>query len=438
MVGRGTGPPFPAVNGEGPSRADRGRRGHTREGQDNGATLSGCGEGEFRGGACANAAAAHAAHWIAEVRGYDRGEFATVFTGVRAELNESSRIRGSWFWGRSGWLGQFASVFYDKRRERERGKKAVGKEHVVERGEKEKRMAGGESNRYGKEWERAVVLRFVSESLPRLISGADGSDSLPQTLVVTKPTRLVRTHPSGVPHTLLLNVEDRLGLDKFNNRCGSIRPLGTYVGQFHPSNNTDLRTVHLTSTSIRYHKNLLHSLLFQAKPPTSNKHHHFYRRCTLSDPPQQSHPTISTIVFQNLLHLPSNSFSTPNATGSQRRSSFRIRYQDAHVAGRGPGKSTPAVYVPRYRPAISSANVFTITVKHARAYDVRATVNLANARAEPQPRDSTGEEGGGGRGWLLAAALPPGTCRVSPAREWGLLASQGSTPLVFMLTASLY
>ncbi|KOX69571.1 Optomotor-blind protein [Melipona quadrifasciata] len=58
--------------------------------------------------------------------------------------------------------------------------------------------------------EKAFVLRFVSESLPRLISGADGSDSLPQTLVVvTKPTRLVRTHPSGVPHTLLLNVEDR-------------------------------------------------------------------------------------------------------------------------------------------------------------------------------------------------------------------------------------
>ncbi|KOX79766.1 hypothetical protein WN51_11376 [Melipona quadrifasciata] len=62
--------------------------------------------------------------------------------------------------------------------------------------------------RYGKE---AIVLRFVSESLPRLISGAaDRSDSLSQTLVVvTKPIRLVRTHPSGVPHTLLLNVEDR-------------------------------------------------------------------------------------------------------------------------------------------------------------------------------------------------------------------------------------
>ncbi|KOX77200.1 hypothetical protein WN51_10290 [Melipona quadrifasciata] len=58
--------------------------------------------------------------------------------------------------------------------------------------------------------EKERRLRFVSESLPRLISGADGSDSLPQTLVVvTKPTRLVRTHPSGVPHTLLLNVEDR-------------------------------------------------------------------------------------------------------------------------------------------------------------------------------------------------------------------------------------
>ncbi|KOX69363.1 hypothetical protein WN51_06781 [Melipona quadrifasciata] len=47
----------------------------------------------------------------------------------------------------------------------------------------------------------------------RLISGADGSDSLPQTLVVvTKPTRLVRTHPSGVPQTLLLNVEDRMAV----------------------------------------------------------------------------------------------------------------------------------------------------------------------------------------------------------------------------------
>ncbi|KOX77161.1 hypothetical protein WN51_10251 [Melipona quadrifasciata] len=78
----------------------------------------------------------------------------------------------------------------------------------------------------GKEWEwesavrvreKAIVLRFVSESLPRLISGADGSDSLPQTLVVvTKPTRLVRTHPSGVPHTLLLNVEDRKSELQFN------------------------------------------------------------------------------------------------------------------------------------------------------------------------------------------------------------------------------
>ncbi|KOX81321.1 hypothetical protein WN51_12309 [Melipona quadrifasciata] len=42
--------------------------------------------------------------------------------------------------------------------------------------------------------------------------GLMAADSLPQTLVVvTKPTRrLVRTHPSRVPHTLLLNVEDRL------------------------------------------------------------------------------------------------------------------------------------------------------------------------------------------------------------------------------------
>ncbi|KOX68273.1 hypothetical protein WN51_07625 [Melipona quadrifasciata] len=43
----------------------------------------------------------------------------------------------------------------------------------------------------GKERVIVIVLRCVSESLPRLIiSGADGSDSLPQTLVVvTKPTR---------------------------------------------------------------------------------------------------------------------------------------------------------------------------------------------------------------------------------------------------------
>ncbi|KOX73913.1 hypothetical protein WN51_13991 [Melipona quadrifasciata] len=59
------------------------------------------------------------------------------------------------------------------------------------------------------------ILKPV-RSLPRLISGADGSDSLPQTLVVTKPTRLVRTHPSGVPHTLLLNVEDRFGRPEAN------------------------------------------------------------------------------------------------------------------------------------------------------------------------------------------------------------------------------
>ncbi|KOX73773.1 hypothetical protein WN51_13851 [Melipona quadrifasciata] len=71
------------------------------------------------------------------------------------------------------------------------------------------------------EKEKAIVLRFVSESLPRLISGADGSDSLPQTLVVTKPTRLVRTHPSGVPHTLLLNVEDRLGEMTFIETFGT-------------------------------------------------------------------------------------------------------------------------------------------------------------------------------------------------------------------------
>ncbi|KAK1117329.1 hypothetical protein K0M31_016703 [Melipona bicolor] len=40
---------------------------------------------------------------------------------------------------------------------------------------------------------RKRLMRFVSESLPRLISGTDGSDFLPQTLVViTNPLRLAR------------------------------------------------------------------------------------------------------------------------------------------------------------------------------------------------------------------------------------------------------
>lgn len=34
-----------------------------------------------------------------------------------------------------------------------------------------------------------------------------------------------------------------LGLDKFNNRSGLIWPLGTNVGQFHPSNNTDYTSI---------------------------------------------------------------------------------------------------------------------------------------------------------------------------------------------------
>ena len=39
-------------------------------------------------------------------------------------------------------------------------------------------------------------MRFVSESLPRLISGADGSDPLPQTLVVITLLARLDGHPS--------------------------------------------------------------------------------------------------------------------------------------------------------------------------------------------------------------------------------------------------
>ena len=96
--------------------------------------------------------------------------------------------------------------------------------------------------------------------------------------------------------------------------------------------------------------------------------------------------------------------------------------------------------MPRCRPAISIANVFTITVKHARAYDVRG-------------------HGKSRQRWAATARFHGGGCLQQPCRsvhaeypvrerdrererererEWGLLASQGSTPLVFMLTASLY
>ena len=40
------------------------------------------------------------------------------------------------------------------------------------------------------------VVRFVSESLPRLISGADGTDPLPQTLVVITTLARLDGHPS--------------------------------------------------------------------------------------------------------------------------------------------------------------------------------------------------------------------------------------------------
>ncbi|KOX72283.1 hypothetical protein WN51_03265 [Melipona quadrifasciata] len=54
-----------------------------------------------------------------------------------------------------------------------------------------KDAVGGRMVRVRSEGESDWFLRFVSKSLPRLISGADGSDSLSQTLVVvTKPTRL--------------------------------------------------------------------------------------------------------------------------------------------------------------------------------------------------------------------------------------------------------
>ncbi|KOX78400.1 hypothetical protein WN51_07807 [Melipona quadrifasciata] len=55
-----------------------------------------------------------------------------------------------------------------------------------------------------------MEVSFNASSETHQSVGLMAADSLPQTLVVvTKPTRLVRTHPSGVPHTLLLNVEDR-------------------------------------------------------------------------------------------------------------------------------------------------------------------------------------------------------------------------------------
>ena len=46
-------------------------------------------------------------------------------------------------------------------------------------------------------------MRFVSESPPRLISGADGSDPLPQTLVVYNYSLgWTVTHPGSVPHSV--------------------------------------------------------------------------------------------------------------------------------------------------------------------------------------------------------------------------------------------
>ena len=53
-------------------------------------------------------------------------------------------------------------------------------------------------------------MRFVSESLPRLISGADGSDPLPQTLVfITYSLGWAVTHLSSGSALCLLNVEYR-------------------------------------------------------------------------------------------------------------------------------------------------------------------------------------------------------------------------------------